>query len=124
MQAQVHNGQNYAIVESVIYVAKIKVPEETTARYVRPLRGGQITIPAEFRQRLGIEADSVLRVTLVDGELHISPMQVTKQAAGSLWLKELYDEFAAVRQDASRFTEAEVDQAIDDAVAAVRRGRA
>ena len=30
-------------------------------RIVRPLRGGQITIPAEFRRELGITEESVLQ---------------------------------------------------------------
>ncbi len=105
-------------------MATNKAQPQTPTRLIRPLRGGQITIPAEFRQRLGIQADTVLQVTLSEGELRIKPLQVTERAAGSPWLRELYDTFAAVRQEASRFTEAEVDQAIDEAVTAVRRKRA
>src|SRR5947199_10342079 len=95
-----------------------------STRLVRPLRGGQITIPADFREQLGIQADSVLQVSVVEGELRIKPVQVIQRAAGSPWLKELYDMFAPVREEASRFSETEIDQAIDDAVAAVRRERA
>ena len=38
-----------------------------TSKIVRQLRGGQITIPAEFRKRLGI--DSLLQMTLAGDEL-------------------------------------------------------
>ena len=39
-------------------------PPKRMSRIVRPLRGGQITIPAEFRKELGITEESVLQVTL------------------------------------------------------------
>ena len=41
------------------------------SRLVRPLRGGQITIPAEFRKQLGLDESSLLRVTLDGGELRL-----------------------------------------------------
>ena len=96
----------------------------STTRIVKPLRSGQITIPAEFRERLGITADSVLQMSLTEGELRIRPLEVTRRAAGSPWLKELYDLFAPVREEAKQFSEAEVDAAIDSAVRAVRREHA
>ena len=96
----------------------------STTRIVKPLRSGQITIPAEFRERLGITADSVLQMSLTEGELRIRPLEVTRRAAGSPWLKELYDLFAPVREEAKQFSDAEVDAAIDSAVRAVRREHA
>ena len=96
----------------------------STTRIVKPLRSGQITIPAEFRERLGITADSVLQMSLTEGELRIRPLEATRRAAGSPWLKELYDLFAPVREEAKQFSEAEVDAAIDSAVRAVRRKHA
>ncbi|HVA23972.1 MAG TPA: AbrB/MazE/SpoVT family DNA-binding domain-containing protein [Chloroflexota bacterium] len=96
----------------------------STTRIVKPLRSGQITIPAEFRERLGITADSVLQMSLADGELRIRPLDVMHRAAGSPWLKELYDLFAPVREEAKQFSEAEIDAAIDSAVRAVRRKNA
>lgn len=99
----------------------------SATRLVRPLRGGQITIPATFRKQLGITDETMLQVTLVDGELHIKPVQVTDTAHGSPWLKELYDYFAPVRDEILErgISEQEVDADIDAAVAATRRdGRA
>ncbi|MGD9891056.1 MAG: AbrB/MazE/SpoVT family DNA-binding domain-containing protein [Dehalococcoidia bacterium] len=89
-------------------------------RLVRPLRGGQITIPADFRKRLGIDEDSVLEVTLDDGELRLRPLHTRQTAGGSPWMKELYDLFAPVREEALQFSEEEIDEAIDAAVKAVR----
>ncbi|MDE3076117.1 MAG: AbrB/MazE/SpoVT family DNA-binding domain-containing protein [Chloroflexota bacterium] len=98
--------------------------QEPMSRLVRPLRGGQITIPADFRERLGIGVDSLLRLTLSEGELRIRPVQVTQRAAGSPWLKDLYDAFAPVREEARRCGETEIDRAIGEAVEAVRRNDA
>ncbi len=103
------------------------MPErDPMTKIVRPLRSGQITIPAEFRERLGIGPDSLLQVTLMQGELRVRPLSVSDRAGGSPWLKELYDRFAPVREEAmtKEYTEEEIDTAIDEAVKAVRQGHA
>lgn len=95
-------------------------------KIVRPLRSGQITIPAEFREKLGINTNTILQVSLVQGELRIRPIQTVKTVAGSPWLKELYDYFAPVRQEAEEkgYTEKEINRTIDAAVKAVRKKHA
>ena len=93
-------------------------------KIVRSLRNGQITIPAEFRRRLGLQGDSLLQVTLEEGELRIKPLRVSGQSAGSPWLKELYDLFAPVRQEAEQYSEEEINAAIDEAVIDARRRHA
>ncbi|HZS94989.1 MAG TPA: AbrB/MazE/SpoVT family DNA-binding domain-containing protein [Chloroflexota bacterium] len=100
------------------------MPKATT-KIVRSLRGGQLTIPVEFRKTLGIGEDTLLRLTLDDGELRIRPVKVTENT-GSDWLKELYEYFAPVRAEAieSGLDEGEINEAIDRAVAAVRDERA
>ena len=35
---------------------------------VRALRSGQITIPSEYREKLGIDEDSFLQINLIEGE--------------------------------------------------------
>ena len=100
----------------------MKEDERRATRIIRPLRGGQITIPAEFRRELGITPDSLLQMTLEDGELRLRPVAVTETAAGSPWLRELYEYFAPVREGICRagYTEEEVNADIDAALAAVR----
>jgi AbrB family looped-hinge helix DNA binding protein len=93
-------------------------------RIVRPLRGGQITIPAEFRKRLGITEESLLQITLDGDELRLKPARATATAAGSPWLKELYDLFAPARAAAANYSEEEVNADIDEAVAEVRAAHA
>jgi bifunctional DNA-binding transcriptional regulator/antitoxin component of YhaV-PrlF toxin-antitoxin module len=96
---------------------------ERMTRMVRQLRSGQITIPAEFRRALGIERDTVLRMTLEGGELRIRPVPMTETAKDSAWFRKLYDAFEPARQEAEQkhYTEEEINTAIDQAVAAVRR---
>ncbi|MBV9454787.1 MAG: AbrB/MazE/SpoVT family DNA-binding domain-containing protein, partial [Rubrobacter sp.] len=69
-------------------------------RIIRPLRGGQITIPAEFRRELGITEESMLQVTLSEGALHLKPVHLTtERGEGSPSLKELYEYFAPAREE-------------------------
>ena len=92
-------------------------------KVVRPLRGGQITIPAEFRSKLDIDEQTLLQVTLDGQELRIRPVHIADVTRGSAWARELYDLFAPVRKEAARRSEKEIDADIDRAVAAVRRHR-
>jgi bifunctional DNA-binding transcriptional regulator/antitoxin component of YhaV-PrlF toxin-antitoxin module len=91
-------------------------------RIVRPLRGGQITIPIEFRRELGIEQDSVLHVTLDDKELRIRRLETVERAGERDWFGALYDLFAPVRQEAidRGYTDEEINKVIDEAAAEVR----
>jgi AbrB family looped-hinge helix DNA binding protein len=89
-------------------------------RLVRPLRNGQITIPAEFRRALRLEEGVMLQVTLVGDELRLRPVRLAGAESGSDWLHELYVMFAPVRQQASQYTEAEIDAAIASALAELR----
>jgi bifunctional DNA-binding transcriptional regulator/antitoxin component of YhaV-PrlF toxin-antitoxin module len=93
-------------------------------KVVRPLRGGQITIPAEFRSKLEIDERTLLQIALVGQELRIRPVRVTDAMSGSAWARELYELFAPVRKEAARYGENEIDADIGRAVAAVRRKRA
>jgi AbrB family looped-hinge helix DNA binding protein len=88
-------------------------------RVVRPLRRGQLTIPAEFRRRLGIGDDTLLQLTLQEGKIEITPVVATP-AAEMAWARELYAMFAPVRQEAQELEEAEIDALIDEAVDEVR----
>jgi AbrB family looped-hinge helix DNA binding protein len=89
---------------------------------VRALRRGQVTIPARFRNQLGIDDDSILELTLAEDRIEIRPL-VAKPAAGSGWVRELYERFAPIRAGAEELPEDEIDHAIDDAVNEVRARR-
>jgi AbrB family looped-hinge helix DNA binding protein len=99
--------------------------QKRMSRIIKPLRGGQITIPAEFRKELGITEESVLQVSLFGGELHIKPVRVAEIGERSPMLKELYEYFAPARQEVREkgYTEEEIDAAIDQAVKAVRNNK-
>jgi AbrB family looped-hinge helix DNA binding protein len=108
-------------------VSMTKTQPAIGTRVVKTLRGGQITLPAEFRRALDIEEGTVLTVSITEhGELRVRPVQmVSSRTGGSPWLKELYELFAPVRQEILEkgYTEEEVNQWIDEAVAEVRRER-
>jgi len=95
-------------------------------KLVRSLRSGQITIPIEFRRELGIGTDTMLQARIEDGELRLRPVAVGNEGRGSWWLRELYDYFAPVRQEAidKGYTEQQINDVIDEAVAEVRAERA
>ena len=93
-------------------------------RLIRPLRSGQITIPVEFRKKLGINEESLLQLTLADGELRLRPVHVAESKESSDWLKQLYERFAPVRAEAESMSEEEIDLAIMQAIRAVREEHA
>ena len=47
-----------------------------TTRLVKPYAKGQITIPAEFRERLGIDENSILQMRLKGSKIEITTLQV------------------------------------------------
>jgi AbrB family looped-hinge helix DNA binding protein len=93
--------------------------DSTLTRIVRPIRRGQLTIPAEFRRRLGIDDDTLLQLTLHEDRIEVIPV-VTTPAVGKGWAKELYEMFASVREKAQTMGEAEIDALIDEAIDEVR----
>jgi bifunctional DNA-binding transcriptional regulator/antitoxin component of YhaV-PrlF toxin-antitoxin module len=94
----------------------------TKTKLVRPLRGGQITIPVEFRRALNLDEETMLRVTLSEGELRIAPVRADPQLNSKTALRALYDYFAPTRDEvlASGITEEELLAEIKAAVAEVR----
>lgn len=91
-------------------------------KIVRSLRSGQITIPYDFREKLGINADTLLQISLLQGELRIKPVKAVDTVSGSPWVKELYKIFSPVRKEAKDkgYGENKIDTAIDEATKAVR----
>ena len=49
-------------------------------KIVKPLAKGQITIPAEFREILGIDTDTLLSVSVIDDHLEILPLRQEQDA--------------------------------------------
>lgn len=89
-------------------------------KIVKQLRHGQITIPKELRDALGLQADDLLSMTLKAGKIEVEPVKVAPKAGGSRWARELYQEFAGVRRSLKGRTEADVNRAIDEAVKETR----
>lgn len=58
-------------------------------KLVRPLSRGQITIPIEFRKKLGINTDTLLSLALKGNKIEITPAVVRE--AGEEELREYTD---------------------------------
>lgn len=97
-------------------------------RIVRQLRHGQITIPKEFRDELGLTGEVAYSATVEGRALVLTPITQPEEQ-GSPWLKELYDIFAPARERFARsgMTEdainAELDAAVREARAEMRRSK-
>jgi AbrB family looped-hinge helix DNA binding protein len=50
-----------------------------STRLVKPYAKGQITIPAEFRKRLGIDESSLLRLELKGSKIEITPVRIAEE---------------------------------------------
>ncbi len=92
-------------------------------RVVKQLRHGQITIPKDLREAAGIEPEDLLSIDVVEGKLQVEPVKVSPKGKGSPWARELYELFAPVRKSLEGRSEEEINDAIDEAVRAVRAGK-
>jgi bifunctional DNA-binding transcriptional regulator/antitoxin component of YhaV-PrlF toxin-antitoxin module len=89
-------------------------------KVVKLLRNGQITIPAEFRDALHLDDEEALAMTLMDGKLEMQVLRPATNQSGSQWAKDLYDLFAPVRESLEGYSDQEINDAIDEALKAVR----
>ena len=53
--------------------------KQSTTRLVKPYARGQITIPVEFRERLGIDENTVLQMRLKGSTIEITPLRVVDE---------------------------------------------
>jgi AbrB family looped-hinge helix DNA binding protein len=58
----------------------VKGNPNSASKIARLLPKGQVTIPAEFRKRLGIDESTLLNITLVGDHLEITPLRVGEEA--------------------------------------------
>lgn len=76
------------------------------------------------RTQIHRAVDGLSERSLVELDTFIAYLRYKeREQQGSPWLKELYDLYAPVRDAAAHMSEAEINQAIDDAIAEVRRER-
>ncbi|HVF69634.1 MAG TPA: AbrB/MazE/SpoVT family DNA-binding domain-containing protein [Xanthomonadales bacterium] len=106
-------------------------------RYIKSFSKGQITIPKEFRDAFGIGDEFWMKLSAQDGKIVVEPVKEEKKknsreeirgvpsriVVGSPWVKELYAQFAPIREEArvAKYSEEEVNVAIDKAIKAVRK---
>jgi AbrB family looped-hinge helix DNA binding protein len=92
-------------------------------KVVKQLRHGQITIPKELREAIGLDEDDMLAITVAGDRLEIEPMKVARKSRGSPWAKELYEMFTPVRESLTDRSEEEVNKAIDEALREARESK-
>ena len=54
--------------------------KENNTRLVKPYAKGQITIPADFREKLGIDEDSILQLELKGSIIEITPLRLVEDS--------------------------------------------
>jgi AbrB family looped-hinge helix DNA binding protein len=54
--------------------------KDKNTRLVKPYAKGQITIPAEFREKLGIDEDSILQLELKGSIIEITPLRLVEDS--------------------------------------------
>jgi len=57
-------------------VLRLSEKEKLMTKIVKPLSRGQITIPIEFRNKLGIGSNTILSLTLKGNKIEITPAVV------------------------------------------------
>jgi len=72
--------------------------EKLMTKLVKPLSRGQITIPIEFRKKLGINSNTILSISLKGNKIEIIPTKV----------QEIDDE------DLREYTDEEISQFLQD----------
>ncbi len=92
-------------------------------KVVKQLRHGQITIPKEIRDAIGLDEDDMLSISVAGGRLEIEPVRVAPKSKGSPWAKEIYETFAPLRESLKGRSEAEVNAAIDEALSEARESK-
>ena len=58
--------------------------EAVKSKLVKIYSKGQITIPVEFRRRLGINADTILQLVLKEGKIEVIPLQLVEERGALL----------------------------------------
>jgi len=81
-------------------------------KLVKQLRNGQITIPKQFREKLGLRDDDLLSVSIVGDKIEIEPVRVSARAGRPDWARELYELYAPVRKKLESKSEDEINAAI------------
>ena len=56
------------------------VQAQPRRKVIKALAKGQITIPNEFREALGIDAETLLSITLVEDHLEVTPLRQGEDA--------------------------------------------
>ncbi len=93
--------------------------------YIRVLPDGAVTLPPEVVRAAGFAEGDTIAVSLESGGLRLDPAGRSDTALRKQPLLDLYNYFAPVREEVqeSGISEDELNELIDEAIAASRRER-
>lgn len=89
--------------------------DRALTQVIRPLRGGQVCLPGEFRRQLGIDEGTPLLLTLNEDKIEITPVD-SESIAEKGWTRELHAMMKLVRQETQGMDEAEIETLIREAL--------
>jgi hypothetical protein len=111
------------MVEGLMAVPKPKKPPEPA--HIRVLPDGTVTLPPDVVHAAGFSEGETLSLHVDRGELRLIPASQPANALRKQPLRDLYNYFAPVREEVleSGISEDELNDLIDEAIAASRRER-
>ena len=93
------------------------------ATLVRIVRGGQITLPADFRKALKVEEGTYLEAEVVDGALNLRPVTLVNPAEAERRLEEILSRVKPQEREPQR-SEDELLSEVADIIRQSRRTNA
>lgn len=111
------------VVESRMAIPKPAQPPEPA--HIRVLPDSTVTLPADVVHAAGFAEGETIAVSLESGGLRLDPAGRSATALRKQPLRDLYEYFAPVREEVreSGISEVELNELIDEAIAASRRER-
>lgn len=100
----------------------MKSKEWASTTRVGHLHNGQVSIPVDFQEAIGARSDDLLEMQVVDDEIRLKLAGTAAMSVSNTWVRELYDYFAPIRAEAEAagLSDDEINEAIDEALRAVR----
>jgi AbrB family looped-hinge helix DNA binding protein len=106
---------DYIITKIVIIKENLKMP------LVKVVRNGQVTIPKEIREKLGIKEGDLLEVEPAETGIFLKPKEVVDKGAALKTFSKAFNELqSSVNDKVQNMDEREISSLVEEAVRAAR----